>query len=116
MHRFIIAFIVALLLGAVPVQSDESAEALYHDLKILRESFEELIQVELLYRGLTPGNAAVASEYVLDKLAECWTSDRNLPTGSNTETMIVRLGGKAILTYSSPCIHELVERVADLER
>ncbi len=116
MRSFIIALTVALFLDPLSAQSDETNDALSRDLTILRQTFEEPLRVEFLHRGLTPRNAAVASQYVLDKLAECWISDRNLPAESGAEITIVRLGGKAIITYASPCIDELVERVADLRR
>ena len=116
MRSFIIALTVALFLDPLSAQSDETNDALSRDLTILRQTFEGPLRVELLHRGLTPRNAAAASQYVLDNLAECWNSDRNLPAESDAEITIVRLGGKAIVTYASPCIDELVERVADLRR
>jgi len=116
MRSFVIALTVALFLDPLLAQSDEINDALSRDLTILRQTFEEPLRVELLHRGLTPRNAAVASEHMLDKLAECWSSDRNSSDESDAETVIVRLGGKVIVTYASPCIDELFERVADLKR
>lgn len=116
MRRFIIAVTVVLLVDPLWAQSDEINDALGRDLEILRQAFEDPLQVELLHRGLSPRNAASASQYVLDKLAECWNSDRNLLAESDSEIMIVRLGGKTIATYESPCIQEFVDRVADLRR
>jgi len=116
MRSFIIALSVVLLLDPLLAQSDESEDALNRDLTILRQTFEEPLRAELLHRGLTARNAAMASQHMLDKLAECWASDRNAQAESDPGTMVIRLGGKAIVTYSSPCIHELVDRVADLRQ
>ncbi len=113
MRSFIIVLTVALFLDPLSAQSDDTNDALSRDLTILRQTFEEPVRVELLHRGLTPRNAAVASQYVLDKLAECWISDRNLLAISDAKVTAVRLGGKAIITYASPCIDELVDRVSD---
>ena len=114
MRSFIIALTVALFLHPLSAQSDEPNDALSRDLTILRQTFEEPVRVELLHRGLTPRNAAVATQYVLDKLAECWISDRNLPAESGADITTVRIGDTVIVTYASPCIDELVDRVADL--
>ena len=116
MRSFIIVLTVALFLDPLSAQSDDSNDALSRDLTILRQTFEEPMRVELLHRGLTPRNAAVASQYVLDKLAECWISDRNLPAESGAELTTVRIGGTVIVTYASPCIVELVRRAADLRQ
>ena len=118
MRSFIIALTVALFFDPLSAQPDETNGALSRDLTILRQTFEEPLRVEFQYRGLTPRNAAVASQFVFDKLAECWISDRNLLAISDAKITAVRLGGKAIITYASPCIDELVDRVSDftLER
>jgi len=115
MRSLIIALTAALLLEPVSAQPDQSNAALSRDLTILRQAFEEPLRIEFLHRGLTPRNAATASQYVLDKLAECWSSDRNSPAESDADTTIVSLGGNVIVTYASPCIDDLVEQVADLK-
>ena len=115
MRSLNIALAFASLIDASSARSDELDDAMSRDLTILRQTLEEPLRVEFLHRGLTPRNAAVASKHVLDKLAECWSSDRNTLANYNSETMAVRIGDQVIVTYASPCIDELADRVADLK-
>ena len=116
MRIFIVTLTLGLLLSPVIGQADSTNEEVDRDETLLRQSFQIPLQTERLSRGLTPRNAAIASQHALDTLIECWKSERNAPTSSEKETMVVRLGGKAIVTYATLCMYEFVDRIGDLRR
>ena len=86
------------------------------NISALRSSFEKPLQLELLKSGLTPRNAEVAAQNMLDSLIKCWNSDRNTTSSSEQETMIVRLGGQTIVTYKTPCMSEFLADVSGVAR
>ena len=116
MRIFIITLAFGLLLASVIGQADSTNEELDRDEALLRQLFEVPLQSEFIIRGMTPRNAAIASRHALDTLVECWKSERNAPTSSENVTIVVQLGGKAIVTYATPCMYEFVDRINDLRR
>ena len=96
--------------------ADDTAEVPDRDESMLRTAFEDPLRVELLRKGLTPRNAAIASQHLLDDLIECWERPRNVSAGTEEQTIAVRLGGKAIITHASPCIDDLLKTVGDIAR
>ena len=116
MRKYIITLIIVLVSFPSTEGADDSVDALERDKSILRTTFKEPLQVELLKKGLTPRNAAIASQHVLDNLIECWTSERNVPAGTEERTIVVQLGGKAIVTHASPCIDDFLQTVGEIAR
>lgn len=96
--------------------ADNTDEAIKQDEMLLRSSFEEPLRTELLSIGLTPRNAAIAAQHILDGLVECRKSERNISDSSEGRTIIIRLGGNAIATHATPCMDEFLERVDELVR
>jgi len=101
--------------GADETTSNEN-EAHYQNASILRDSFAEPLQLELLEYGLTPRNAETAAQNMLNSLIECWNSDRNDVTVAEQETMTVQLGGQTIVTYKTPCMDEFLADVDEVAR
>ena len=114
MRNFITTLIFALMVCPIIRQTDSTNEELDRDESLLRQAFERPLQIELQIRGLTPRNAAVASQYVLNELFECWKSERNAPTGTEEKMIFVRLGGKTIVTYETPCMDEFFKLIGNL--
>lgn len=92
------------------------AKASYKNERALRSSFEKPLQLELLKSGLSPRNAEVAAQNMLDSLIKCWNSGRNTTRSSEQETMTARLGGQTIVTYKTPCMSEFLADVSGIAR
>ena len=110
---FATLFVVVMSCSTVTAADDSSDESL-HDDSALRDSFGPPLQLEFLMKGLTPRNAQIASRFALDHLVECWISDRNLSTRLEQRIITIRLGGKKIVTYDSPCIDEFLTIVGEI--
>lgn len=82
--------------------------------KVLIVAFERPLRVELLKKGYTPRNAAIASGSLLDEFARCLVSEQNANSSSESHTTTVRLGEAVIVTYESPCLTEFLSNVASL--
>ncbi len=114
MRKMIVASIIIILSFASSESADNSIDVSEPEESILRTSFREPLQRELLRKGLSPRNAAIATQNIMDKLVNCWKSDRNTVTSQEQQTIVVRLGGRAIVTYPSPCIDDLLATVSEI--
>ena len=82
--------------------------------ELIMDSFEQPLLSELLEKGYTPRNAAIASQHLLEEFVRCWKSDRNVESHSERSTVVVELGGRKIVTYESPCLTEFIGNVESL--
>ena len=115
--RFFLAFGTLCFSAAIADETvDSENEARYQNASILRESFERPLQKELLESGLSPRNAEIATQNMLNALIECWNSDRNTVTRSEPEITTVRLGGETIVTYETPCMNTFLADVDEVAR
>ena len=116
MHKLIVVFLFPLFFVPESGNADTETDVSETEVQVLRTSFEEPLQRELLRKGFSPRNAGIATQNILDNLVECWASDRNSVAGEEQETILVRLGGRVILTYPSPCIDDLLSTVSEVTR
>ena len=116
MRNTLIAMTIALMPVLDSAVADDSVDPMIRDESILRSSFEEPLEIELLRKGLAPRNAEIASEHLLDNLIKCWKSERNQSPGAEGQITVVRLGGKVIVTYASQCIDDLIKSAGDIPR
>ncbi len=86
----------------------------YQQDALILNSFEQPLRSELLMKGYTPRNAAIASQHLLEEFIRCWKSDRNAEPHSEPSTVVTQLGGKSIVTYQSPCLTEFLGNVESL--
>ncbi len=115
--RFFLAFWALFFsTAAADETTDSEREAHSQNASMLRESFGRPLQVELLRSGLTPKNAEIAAQNLLNSLIECWNSDRNEVTTAELEVTTVPLGGQTIATYKTPCMNEFLADVDDVTR
>lgn len=84
------------------------------DETLILDSFELPLRNELLRKGYTPRNAAIAAQHLLDDLVKCWTNEQNTLSHSKPRTIVVQLGGATIVTYESPCLTEFLSNVRSL--
>jgi hypothetical protein len=80
----------------------------------LIDTFEQPLRMELLKKGYTPRNAAIASGSLLDEFARCLVKENSANAGSESQITTIRLGGAVIVTYESPCLAEFMSNVASL--
>ena len=77
-------------------------------------AFAQPLLAELLRKGYSPRNAELATQHLLDDLARCWNSDRNISSTAEPKTVVVRLGGETIVTNDSVCLSEFLGIVEEL--
>jgi hypothetical protein len=114
-HSVLLTLIcVALFLSGVRVSRSADADQVPDQAGLIVASFEEPLRAELLKRGYSPRNAAVASRNLVERFAECWRSSSNKLPSSEQRAVVVQLGGKTIVTYESPCLSEFLSDVESL--
>ncbi len=88
------------------------------DLKIQREAlseaFEQTLRTQLLKKGYTHRNAAIAANGLIDMYAHCLVSKQNETLNSEPEVTAVRLGDAVVVAYKSPCLTEFLNNFAGL--
>ena len=86
------------------------------DTRVLRNTFEDPLRVELLNSGLTRRNAEIAILNIMNALINCWIKGCKEGTSTEQSTMTVVLGGQTIVTYRSPCMDDFLAKVAQVAR
>jgi len=114
MRKLIVASLILFLPFTNSGDADNAVEASEPEESILRMSFQVPLQSELLRKGLSPRNAELATQNILDNLVRCWKSDRNNAANEEQPTIVLRLGGNIIVTYPSPCIDDLLATVSEI--
>jgi len=110
--RAIPAYFMGLILATLSFTAAQADDASQDAL--IMDSFEQPLLSELLKRGYTPRNAAIATQHLLEEFIRCWTSDRNAESHSEQSIVTVQLGGQRIVTYQSPCLSEFIGNVDSL--
>ena len=88
------------------------------DLKIQREALSEALEqtllTQLLKKGYTPRNAAIAANGLIDMYAHCLVSKQNETLNSEPEVTAGWLGDEVVVAYKSPCLTEFLNNFAGL--
>ncbi len=111
MRNIIVVLTISLLFWIFPALSTDSPDPMQRDVTLLREAFEGPLRAEFEMRGLSRDDAAEASTDAIDWLVRCWRNQNHDLDSHTEETMVVRLGGSAIVTYAAPCMYEFLALV-----
>ncbi len=112
----IAVLIVCLFTWTLSSAANESLNPLQRDVKMIREALEGPLQVDLEMRGLSTDDAIEASAQAMERLTSCCRTQQAKPNEGAEQTIVVRLGQSAIVTYSSPCMDEFLTLVGEQAR
>lgn len=110
--RIVIAVLtISVLSWTIQALPSDSPDPVQRDVRLLRDAFEDPLRTEFEMRGMSKDDAAKASTEAIDWLVSCWRNQHDDSTGRTEETMVIRLGGSAIVTYAAPCMYEFLALV-----
>jgi len=107
MRNVIATLVIILIITAFPFTSAISETELDRDTRLVREALLEPLATEFEDRGFSEVEAKAASARAIDWLTACWT-ERPGSEDRSKEVISVRLGGSVIVTYTDPCMKELL--------
>ncbi len=70
----------------------------------LSKTLEQPLRTQLLKKGYTPRNAAIAADNLLNKYARCLADVPRTHLGSDPEVIFFQLGEAKVSAYKSPCL------------
>ena len=115
--RAILVFCASFFSTAVAGETTEADSGQYcKDARILRNTFEEPLRVELLNSGLTPRNAEVAVQNILNSFVDCSMKSCRRDAIAEQSTMVLVLGGRTIIIYKSLCVSAFLADVDEVTR
>lgn len=109
------AFLVFACLSFLPwMQASVGSDDLKIQREAISEAFGQTLLTQLLRKGYTARNAAIAANGLIDVYAHCLVSKQNETLNSEPEVAAVRLGDAVVVAYKSPCLREFLDNFVSL--
>ena len=93
-------------------QTSSGSDELEIQRDALSKTLEQPLRTHLLRKGLTPRNAAIAVNSLLDMYAQCLASTPRTDQSSEPDVTSFRLGDAVVSAYKSPCLTDFLNDVA----
>ena len=108
MRTIIAVLVVVLTAWAIPALTDTVSDPERKAFAERLRNFEVPLVAELEKKGLAEIDAKIAAKKAVDDLVLCIISQTE-NVESLFDNIIIRLGGKTIITAGTPCIYEFLE-------